>query len=77
MLADVYLNLTREQFSLIESEPVTPITENFIFDTVKLDTDTLPIIPASTDELSSHTVILESLNKSSNGNCTWYNNSNK
>ena len=71
LLADVYLNLTREQINLLEQPTTTKNQYKFSkIDTTKLD---LQVISSTPEEDQLHLAYLEELNKSSKGNSPWFN----
>lgn len=69
LLAFVYLELTREQVSLLGEETRQQITTR-VFKKVSLEND-IPVV-VSDEELKLHFDYLKSLDKTSNGNCSWF-----
>lgn len=76
LLAEVYLNLTREQISLLEDEEhhhylSSNIKKNFLpLDNLNLH---LKVKEANNEELNAHASYLTVLNKITHGKCAWYN----
>ena len=70
LLADVYINLTRGQNSLVmELEGSTPKAEAIIF--IDLSSIHLPVIGASGTELENHEKLLRDIDKNSKGKTAW------
>ena len=71
LLADVYLNLTKEQINLLEQQATQKSSYKFSkVDTTKLD---LPIINSTLEENKLHLAYLEELDKLSQGKSPWFN----
>ena len=69
ILADVYLMMTGGQNSLFADEHAAAITfEPKVFDKNR---PILPVIKASNEELEQHFQRIESISKSSGGECVW------
>lgn len=73
LLSDVYLNLTREQISLLSDAVAVKHGQEFEFQ--KLENYNLKVLHATKEEIELHTKYLESLNKVSKGKSSWFNNS--
>ena len=73
LLADVYLALTREQISMLESDISGMTKEKYKF--TRLDTThlNLPIIHPTSEENKLHMDYLHELDKLSHGHSLWYN----
>jgi len=72
LLADVYLELTRDQISLaLEGDVIQKKTDGF----KKLDTNgmNLKVLHSSPEEHNLHEIYLEDLDKISGGKCNWLN----
>ena len=71
LLADVYLNLTREQINLLEQ----PTTQKSHYQFNKIDSShlDLAVIKATSDENKLHLTYLEELDKISKGKSPWFN----
>ncbi len=71
LLADVYLNLTREQINLLEQQATTKSQYDFSkIDSTHLN---LPIIKPTSEEEQLHLAYLEQLDKLSKGKSPWFN----
>lgn len=73
LLADVYLNLTREQISLLEDERLAKQQNKFKFKKIKTLTQEVKIVMATPEEEHLHQKYLAELDKLSKGNCEWFN----
>jgi DNA polymerase-3 subunit epsilon len=71
LLSEVYLNLTREQISLIGLEKENLNHDNYRFEPVKMAGLDLKVVNATGEDIEKHQSILQSIDKSSNGNCIW------
>ena len=70
LLADVYINLTRGQNSLVmDSGNTTPSGE--VAPLVDLSQFVLPLLAANDDELAAHEVLLVDIDKASKGKTVW------
>jgi len=72
LLAYVYLELTREQISLLGEESKEQVKSR-VFKRIDQDPDIR--VRVSGDEYNHHLEYLKSLDKVSNGNCLWFNES--
>ena len=70
LLADVYINLTRGQNSLM-MDVGSPVQSNEIKVRVDLRTFELPVLIASEQERDAHEKVLALLDKSSRGKTVW------
>ena len=73
LLAEVYLAMTRSQFSLVD-ELTSPFTQNqtqAISATYQIDHEQLRVIAADENELAEHEAYLLSLDKIVDGDCLW------
>lgn len=73
LLADVYIALTREQISLLGVEEKQAIENSGKFDRLDVSGFNLKVIHPSTNESRQHDEYLKALDKTSNGNSSWYN----
>lgn len=73
LLSEVYLNLTREQISLIGLESQNLNHEHYRFEPMKMAGLDLKVVQASSDEILVHNSLVEKINKSSKGHCLWFN----
>jgi DNA polymerase-3 subunit epsilon len=71
LLLDVYLALTREQASLLTDDKSTQAKVQF--ESLGVAGLNLKTAPATASELDLHAKYLEGLDKASNGNCLWFN----
>ena len=75
LLAEVYLGMTRSQFSLTDAfdspENETAATVAQATHSVSAKTRRLSVLPASADELARHEAYLDALDKACGGNCVW------
>lgn len=69
LLLDVYLALTREQFSLLGDDSRELAIEFARVDTSALN---LKVVHARPDELAANTKYLKTLDQTSKGNCLWF-----
>ncbi len=74
LLADVYLNLTREQISLIGFEQKNTHATEFKFEQLNLSGIDLAHVSVPEDDLNKHNQVLDRLNKESQGDCLWLKN---
>lgn len=72
LLYHVYIGLTKEQISLLAEDSAKQKVSYAKLDTAKYS---LKSAVVSEDELHSHLSYLKDLDKASNGNCLWFNNS--
>ena len=70
LLAEVYINLTRGQNSLVMDMESAPGPQSVV-QAVDLRTFDLPVLQASEGELSAHLAVLEGLDKASKGRTVW------
>ena len=70
LLADVYINLTRGQNSLM-MEVSNPVPGDSVLAPVDLSQFELPLISANDQEISDHQKLLADLDKSSKGKTVW------
>ena len=70
LLADVYINLTRGQNSLL-MEANTPAQSDSISPLIDLRQFVLTVMAANDDELDAHEKLLADLDKNSNGKTVW------
>lgn len=73
LLAHVYLTLTREQISLLQTETVVSIAEEYNFTKIDSSSLNLKILMSTDEEQNLHNKYLHSLNQLSNGKCIWFN----
>ena len=71
LLAEVYLNLTREQISLIGLEKQNSSLDNYRFEPINMTGLDLKLVSPSDDDLEEHQRVLATLDKASKGNCLW------
>ena len=70
LLADVYINLTRGQNSLVMDDAgASDSTENFVV--IDLCQFVLPLLAANDDELADHEKLLADIDKASKGKTIW------
>ena len=70
LLADVYINLTRGQNSLVmDDASASGSTENFVV--IDLSQFVLPLLAANDDELADHEKLLADIDKASKGKTVW------
>ena len=70
LLADVYINLTRGQNSLL-MEANTPVQSDSISPLIDLRQFVLTVMAANDDELDAHEKLLADIDKNSNGKTVW------
>ena len=70
LLAEVYIQMTRGQESLVIEEEEAA-AEEIVVEKVDLAAFTLPVLLAEASELAAHDAVLADLDKSSNGKTLW------
>lgn len=70
LLAEVYIQMTRGQESLVIEEEEAA-AEEIVVEKVDLAAFTLPVLLAEASELAAHEAVLADLDKSSNGKTLW------
>ena len=70
LLAEVYIQMTRGQESLVIEEEEAA-AEEILVEKVDLAAFTLPVLLAEASELAAHEAVLADLDKSSNGKTLW------
>jgi hypothetical protein len=73
LLADVYLALTREQISLLNSDEKKNSAKTQEFKRLDVSGLNLKIIHPTPDESKRHDEYLNTLDKSSHGKSAWFN----
>lgn len=71
LLSDVYLNLTREQISLIGLENENLNHEDYRFEPIKMAGIDLKLATATEEDIKKHNEILQNIEKSSKSGCLW------
>lgn len=71
LLYDVYLNLTRQQYNLLENENINYIYQQLNVDLRQYNLQTINI---SDEDLKLHNKIIGDINNTSNGKCIWHEN---
>jgi DNA polymerase III subunit epsilon len=72
LLAEVYINMTRGQNSLV-IDAVETTSEQIVIAAVDFSRFELPVIEASSDEAAAHEAVLVDLDKASGGKTQWRN----
>lgn len=70
LLAEVYINMTRGQESLVIDAAEGP-TEAVVAERIDLSRFALPVLAAGEDELAAHEAVLQELDKNSGGKTVW------
>ncbi|MBC7648021.1 MAG: DNA polymerase III subunit epsilon, partial [Vitreoscilla sp.] len=70
LLADVYINLTRGQNSLMMVSGITSQTDG-TSPAIDLSQFVLPLLAANDDELEAHEKLLADIDKASKGRTVW------
>ncbi len=71
LLGFVYLELTKEQISLLAEEEVKQQKKRKTYKQIDISNDI--VVKVSATELNEHLEYLKTLDKASNGNCMWFN----
>ncbi len=72
LLSFVYLELTKEQISLLVDEKNSNTNQAHVFREIKLEATDLVAVALSPEELTANLLYLQQLEKESKGNSLWY-----